>query len=170
MKRLLLLRHAKAVPSSPGGDFERELAPRGRKDAAQMGAFLRSEQLVPQLVLISPARRTRETADLVRGAFANPPELVANRALYLAEPVTILQEIRNTDPDVATLLVVGHNPGIADLANLLAAAGDPHSRSLMQLKFPTTALAVIDLPIEVWQGAAFHEGTLQRFMTPKLLS
>lgn len=169
MKRLLLLRHAKAVASSPGGDFERELAPRGRKDAAHLGAFLRSEGLVPQAVLASPARRTRETADLVRGAFTDPPELLTERALYLAEPSTILGAIRETDPDIATLLVVGHNPGTADLANLLVSSGDPHGRSLMQLKYPTAALAIIDLPIEVWQGASFHDGTLVRFMTPKLL-
>jgi phosphohistidine phosphatase len=170
MKRLLLLRHAKAVASAPGGDVERELAPRGRKDAARMGAFLRSERLEPQIVLTSPARRTRETADLVSAAFARAPSIVANRALYLADPFAMLEEIRNTDPQVATLLVVGHNPGIGDLANLLAAAGDPHARTLMQSKFPTAALAAIELPIEVWQGAAFHDGTLQRFMTPRLLA
>ena len=169
MKQLLLLRHAKAVPSSPSGDFERELAPRGRKDAARIGAYLQAEGLVPEHILISPARRTTETADLVREAFSSQPPLEGDRTLYLAEPHAILEAIRATEPEIDRLLVVGHNPGIADLADLLTNSGDPQARMLMQQKYPTAGLAVLSLPIEVWQGASFHGGSLDRFLTPKLL-
>jgi phosphohistidine phosphatase len=170
MKRLLLLRHAKAVPSSPAGDFERELAPRGRRDATIMGAFLRDEGLRPDRILASPARRTRQTAELAATAFDPAPEVVYQRSLYLAEPHLILELIRDTDPAVETLMVIGHNPGIADLANLMTISGDPQARELMQESFPTAALAVIDLPEDLWQGVSFYEGVLQRFVRPKHLS
>ena len=169
MKQLLLLRHAKAVPSSPSGDFERELAPRGRKDASRMGVYLQAEGLVPQQILASPARRTQETASLVREALGDAPPLESPRALYLAEPHTILEAIRSAEPETERLLVVGHNPGIAELAELITVSGNLQARALVQQKYPTAALAVISLDIEVWQGASFHSGRLDRFLTPKTL-
>lgn len=169
MKRLLLLRHSKTVPSSPQGDFERELAPRGRKDAARMGEYMADAGLVPAATLVSPARRTRETAELAMAECASAPVLIFERGLYLAEAQDIITLIRNSDPDIPSLLVVGHNPGLAELANLLTVFGDPQARQQMQAKFPTSALAVIDLPCDVWQGVAFHSGHLDRYVTPKLL-
>ena len=169
MKQLLLLRHAKAVPSSPSGDFERELAPRGRKDAARIGAYLQAEGLVPEHILISPARRTTETADLVREAFSRQPPLEGDRTLYLAEPHAIIEAIRATEPEIDRLLVVGHNPGLHDLAVRLIASGDVETRERVNEKLPTSGLVVIDLPFDDWSRLHANAGRLERFVTPRLI-
>lgn len=169
MKRVLLLRHAKALSSSPTGDFDRELAPRGRAEASRMGTYLREEGLRPDLILASPARRTRQTAELAAAVFDPPVQVAWSRILYLAEPHAILELMRDTAPDVETLLIVGHNPGIADFAHALTISGEAQEREAMQAEYPTAALAVIDLPGDLWQGASFREGILQRFVTPKRL-
>ena len=169
MLRLLLMRHAKTEVSSPGGDHERQLLARGRTDAQNIARDILARRAVPDLILSSTAKRTQETAQIVAGELPTCPEIVMDRRLYLADAGTILQKIRDTDPQVKTLLVIAHNPGIAELANLLVVSGDSESRNLMARKYPTAALAVISLPGDVWQGASFHEGKLEAFVTAKSL-
>ena len=129
--RLLLLRHAKAEQAGPT-DHERPLAPRGRRQAAAVGADLRAEGLVPDRVLCSSALRTRQTWDLVRGALglagADVPVDVLD-ALYDASPRDILTLLTGLEAE-PTVLVVGHEPTMSVLALLLAG--------------PTSSLEVVD--------------------------
>ena len=125
MLRLLLLRHAKAERGQSGGrDHERTLAPRGRDDAPRLGAYMARHRLIPDLALVSTATRTRETWALAAPAFAKPPPVEFEEQVYEATPQSILKVIGSVGPEVRTLLVVGHNPGLQELAAMLAATGD----------------------------------------------
>jgi phosphohistidine phosphatase len=121
MKRLLLLRHAKAVPTTdPVADFARPLAERGERDARRIGERLRGERLHPALILTSPAARALATAQIVASAIEFPHESIAlDRRLYLAEPAALIEIIAAQNAAFETLLVVGHNPGLTELVHRL---------------------------------------------------
>ena len=122
MKQLLLLRHAKAAPAEEAlADIGRVLTERGEQDARRMGERLREHFERPDLILTSPATRTRQTAGWVARALAYPePEIAIVERLYLAGLEEILDVIRGQAHTVARLLVVGHNPGLTELAQRLA--------------------------------------------------
>ncbi|MGE0665029.1 MAG: histidine phosphatase family protein [Sphingomonadales bacterium] len=168
MKRLLLLRHGKsdwANPDQP--DNERPLNPRGQRAAALMGAYLRQRGLTPDLIISSPAVRTRETAHRVLAALQAEVPLEFRSELYLAEPKTIAEVVRSAPEGVSTLLVIGHNPGM-QLAALNMSAGDPAGRrDEIEDKFPTAALAVIEFDAADWSKA--KAGDLVAFDSPKAL-
>jgi phosphohistidine phosphatase len=168
MFRLILLRHAKS--DSPGGvlDIDRPLAARGREAAPRMGAYLKDEQLFPALALVSPAKRTRETWDLVQPALGEVETRFEPR-IYEAPVARLLTIVQEVDPSVRTLLMVGHNPGFEDLARLLVGHGDRYAFARMTQKFPTAGLAVIDFPVESWPEVEPRGGRLDRFVTPKSL-
>ena len=168
MRRLMLLRHAKAVASARGGDIERPLAPRGRAAVPVLGAYLAAETLLPDLALVSPARRTHETWDLLAPSLGPTPMRIEPR-IYEAPSERLLAVVQETDADVRTLLMIGHNPGFAELAVSLVGHGDRYAFARMMQKFPTAGLAVIDLPVEDWRDAAPRSGRLDRFVTPKSL-
>jgi phosphohistidine phosphatase len=171
MRRLLLLRHAKAERSVPGGrDEERVLTDRGRTDAAKLGAYLLRHGLVPDLTLVSSAARTRETWHQAAAAFEHVPSTQFEERLYGAPPDTILQVIRETAPKVTTLLVVGHNPGLHEAAIMLVAAGDIDARQRLNEQFPTAALAVIEFAIPDWRRLHAQGGRLEHFVLPRSLA
>ncbi len=168
MKRLLLLRHGKsdwANPEQP--DNERPLNERGQRAAALMGAYLRQRGLTPDLIVCSPAVRTRETARRVVTALQTDVPTEFRTELYLAEPKTIAEVVRASPDEIDTLLVIGHNPGM-QLAALKLSAGDPAGRrDEIEDKFPTAALAVIEFDINSWAKA--KAGDLVAFDSPKAL-
>lgn len=144
MRRLILFRHAKAEPRAPGeDDFDRPLSERGREDAALIGQALARENLAPDYALISPARRTAETWICARDAF---PRIRAelNRALYNAGPEEIREAIEQVADRCDTLIVIGHNPGLHELAvELLAdAAASAADIETVSARFPTATAAV----------------------------
>ena len=167
--RLMLFRHAKAEKGAPGmRDRDRELAPRGLKEASRMGAYMARHKLVPDLVLVSPARRTHETWDgLATGLPARP--VTFEDRIYEGGHEAILATIRETEAAVGTLLVVGHNPGLHDSARLLIASGDVEARERLNEGMPTSGLAVIDFALGDWEKLHPHSGRLERFVTPGLL-
>jgi len=170
MKTLLLLRHAKSSWDNPGGrDFDRPLAPRGRRTAPLIGGHLRDRQLLPDLVLCSTARRARETYDLVVPAVGGST-IQFEQALYLATPATLLRLVQATPATVERLLVVGHNPGLQQFAGLLAGSGDGAARERLQAKFPTAALAIITFPGAGWAEIAPGAGQLESFVVPRDLA
>src|ERR1700747_2679052 len=121
MRRLLLLRHAKSSWAEPGAsDHARALNRRGQEAAPRIGAYLARHRLIPDAVLCSTARRTRETWELVaaEAPAAPPPPTFAER-LYDATPRTLLDVFRRADPAAESLLVVGHNPGLQEVATAL---------------------------------------------------
>jgi phosphohistidine phosphatase len=125
VRTLVLLRHAKAAnPDDYPTDFERPLAPRGRRDAAAAGEWLRSAGHVPDAALCSAALRTRETLAALH--FEDAP-VVHERRVYAGSAKDVLELVRQTGPDVATLLVVGHNPTISEISDVLAPDALPDS-------------------------------------------
>jgi phosphohistidine phosphatase len=173
MRRLLLLRHAKAEVARPASlrDEARKLAPRGREDAAAMGLFIKTGNLVPDAALVSTAVRTRETFAQVQESWGTSVPVTFDGRIYEASADTLLDIAQNTNERTGAVLVVGHNPGIAALADLLIGAGDASAIARFNdAEFPTTALAVIDFAVESWSAIAPESGWLGRYATPRLIA
>ncbi|MEA2857924.1 MAG: phosphohistidine phosphatase, partial [Methylobacteriaceae bacterium] len=145
------------------------LTNRGEEDSKRIGRYLSDEQLLPDLAIASDSRRTRQTLDLALKAANQHPRTRLERAVYLAEAHTLLDLIRRTPADIRALMIIGHAPGMADLATLLTGFGDRYAFARMNTKFPTSGLAVLDFPVERWEEVAEHEGRLDRFITPASL-
>ena len=170
MKTLLLLRHAKSDWSHRElADHDRPLAPRGRRAAPAMGRFMARAGLQPEMVLCSSALRTRETWSLLAPELHAEPPVAYDRELYLASPVDILTVLGRASPSLSSILVIGHNPGMEELALALAVAGeaDRKKRERMRRKFPTAALAVFAGEARAWRGLDPEAFTLQRYVRPK---
>ncbi|HEY9563713.1 MAG TPA: histidine phosphatase family protein [Nocardioides sp.] len=143
-RRLALMRHAKAVSSAPE-DHARDLAPSGRESAREVGEWLVSCGFNPGRALVSDAVRTSATWEEVSGAAGYHCPADVTQALYTAEPDTALDLIRAVDDEVTTLIVVGHNPTIAFLAQLLDNGdGDPAAGASMMIGFPPASVALFD--------------------------
>ncbi|MFG1463597.1 histidine phosphatase family protein [Xanthobacter sp. DSM 24535] len=171
MRRLILLRHAKSDWPVGIVDPERPLASRGRAAAPLIGSYMAAQELVPDRVLVSPARRTRETWELLAPALpaTATATVLSEPRLYEASVNRLLGVLREQPREVHALMLVGHNPGLEDLADVLTDQGPAPARALMAEKFPTGALAIIDLPIDDWEDVAPQTGRLDRFVTPRLL-
>ena len=170
MRRLLLFRHAKAERSEPGmEDRARKLVERGRKEATKVGSYMSSHALIPDRVMISPSVRTQETWKFAGTAFRSPPPATAIERLYDATAHTILNVVREATPVTHTLLIVGHNPGLHELAAILIASGDIEARERLREKLPTSGLVIIDFALDDWGKLHPHCGRLERFVTPRSL-
>jgi len=168
MKRLLLLRHAKSSWDNPDlADIDRPLAPRGIEAALLIGRTITQRNWLPDRALVSTAERTRETWRLVAGEWSSRPEPSFSQVLYEAPVETALDEIRRSGGDAETLLVIGHNPGLGDLAARLADKASPAklAKSLKK-KFPTGALAVFDFD-GGWTDLGAGRAMLTHFLRPK---
>ena len=162
-RRLILTRHAKSSWDDPAmDDHDRPLNERGRRAARELGDFLASRGLEPEEVLCSTALRTRETWDRVAGAVIETrPTVHYIDALYHASPDTMLSVLKTaTQP---TVMMIGHNPGIAELAAMLPARPiyNPDFR-----KYPTCATLIVDFQIDEWSEVAAGTGALLEFFTP----
>ena len=166
MRRLMLLRHAKSDWPDGVDDHERPLAKRGRKACPLMGRYMADEALVPDLAVVSTARRARETWRLVRPAFDRDIVQHDEPRVYEASASAIRDVIGETEPEVRALLLVGHNPGLHDLALQLIGTASRSDLSGLRLKFPTAGLAVIDFRIGQWSEASDGLGCLERFEAP----
>jgi phosphohistidine phosphatase len=141
---LALLRHAKSDWPDGVVDLRRPLGERGRRDAPVAGQVLRERVGTPDLVLVSPAERTRQTWELAQDAFDRPPPREVAVEIYDASVEDLLLLIRAQDESVTTLVLVGHNPGTEELAWALSdGSGDPDASAAMSVKFPTSGLAVL---------------------------
>jgi phosphohistidine phosphatase len=170
MRRLMLLRHAKSDWSTPGTpDQDRPLSARGREAAPKMGVYMARHGLVPDLIIASPATRVTDTLALALPAFAKQPKAIPDARLYETDADELLTVIKEAPRSVHNLLLVGHNPSLADLASLLMASGDVEIRQRLVEKFPTAALAVIDFPLDDWSKIHPRSGRLDRFVPPKAL-
>jgi phosphohistidine phosphatase len=139
---LLLLRHAKSSWDDPSlADVDRPLAPRGEKAARTIARYLLEKRVRPDLVLCSTSRRTRQTFEAIEPSLGRDVPVEYEQELYGASEVELLARIRTVSPEVGTLLLLGHNPGMQDLALLLAGRGARLDR--LREKFPTAALATL---------------------------
>jgi len=165
MKRLGLLRHAKSDWDDMAlRDFDRGLNARGRKGAGLMGAHIAGQGAGWDMILASPAERVRRTLD---ASGLRAPVSFDDRA-YLADSDTLIELLRAVDDSKSAVLLVGHNPGLHDLALALAAKnGDDRLLSEMSTKFPTAAFAVLELDIDRWDNLAEACGKLVHFARPR---
>lgn len=168
-RRLMLLRHAKSAWPEGVPDKERPLATRGEKAAPLIGKYMTREGLVPDLVLVSPARRTQETWMLVRDELPGQVEARDHAGFYEVSAVKMLDALAHVEPRYRNLLIIGHNPGLQELALLLTDAGDADARRKVTEKFPTAGLAVIDFDAADWREIGEGSGRLERFVTPRSL-
>ena len=154
MKTLLILRHAKSSWKHPEiSDHDRPLNKRGKHDAPIMGRQLKEKRLVPDLIISSTAVRAKDTALVIADVVGYTKEIVFLSSLYAASPDAYIQAISHVagDNDYSTILVVGHNPGLEELIEVLT--GDMHELS-------TCALAIIEMPIEKWSTLNRRQGKL----------
>jgi phosphohistidine phosphatase len=169
--RVMLLRHAKSKKAEGGSsDHARRLKGRGKSDAPVIGAYMAHHELVPDLVLVSTAKRARQTWKRLAAALPAPPRVVYEDRLYNAGADAIIALVKGTAPTVRTLLVVGHNPGLQDTARRLIASGDVETRKRLDEGLPTSGLAVIDFAGKDWRKLHPHGGRLERLVSPRSLA
>jgi phosphohistidine phosphatase len=162
MKTLFLLRHAKAENAAPGSsDFDRALQERGKRDARALGVFVGELNLKFDQVLCSNALRARETAELVLAAAALQSKLYLDERIYEAPPSRLLEVLREIRNDRTTVLVVGHNPGMEELLQLLTHRVEPMA---------TCAFAKIDLDADQWGEVGDIPGSLDWIVKPETLN
>jgi len=143
-RQLIVMRHAKAGELPGGPDVERALRPRGRRNASAAGRWLAERGFLPDLVLCSHARRARQTWQYVTAELSGDPAVINDRRLYDAGAADLVEILAETQPQVRSVMYVGHNPAAADLAETLT--GGP-------VALPTAAIAVIELAT-AWAGLA----------------
>jgi phosphohistidine phosphatase len=175
MRRLLLLRHAKTEIDAPSGrDRDRRLDDRGQRDSAQLGDWIAAHPPFPEAVLVSHAVRARQTWDIVWEAMKDrvaAPQVEILSELYGADPAQILETIRTATvlADPKQLLLVGHNPGMHEVALMLMGGGDPAGAKAIAENLPTAGLAIFDFDVKDWGDVAYRRGKLVQFVSPKLL-
>jgi phosphohistidine phosphatase len=165
MKRVYLLRHAKSSWADPSlADHDRPLNGRGRRAAAAMGEHLRAAGVAPELVLCSSARRTRETLERIAPALGDA-RVEFEAGLYGASAHALRRRLERLPDEVESVLLIAHNPGLEDLA-LELAAPSPATEAMAE-KFPTGALAVLELPGASWSELAPGTAELATFVRPR---
>jgi phosphohistidine phosphatase len=174
MRRLMLLRHAKTEIDAPSGrDRDRRLDDRGRRDAAEIGGWIGRHPPFPGLVLVSTAVRAHQTWEIAREAMKHlvpQPQVELLPELYGADPAELLQAVHAASvADPKALLVIGHNPGMHELALALAGSGDDAGRKALSDNLPTSGLAIFEFSVDDWSDVAFRRGRLAKFVSPKLL-
>ena len=162
MKTLVLLRHAKAEDGNAGlPDFDRALNDRGRKEAQAVGTFIRKQNLALELVLSSPAQRARETAALVLASADQDVEVRYDQCIYEAGPLRLLEAVTQIEDERSMVLLVGHNPGMEELLQLLTDRVE---------HMATGALAKIDLQAASWSKVLEDKSSLDWIVKPKELA
>ncbi|MGZ8614954.1 MAG: SixA phosphatase family protein [Actinomycetota bacterium] len=168
MRQVWLFRHAKSSWDDPAlADEDRPLAPRGVRDAATMASYLATVD-PPRLVLCSAGLRARQTLAAVLPSLGSPLQIAVEPELYTFDSDVLIERLRRLDDAESSVMLVGHNPALEEFARWLSADGDLRAR--LEAKFPTAALATLDLPDEPWTSLSEGEGTLTRFVVPKDLA
>lgn len=165
MKSLSILRHAKSSWDQPElNDFDRPLNRRGQKNATLMGHWLKHCRYIPELILTSPAVRACTTAQLVASVlYDDPSERIGKDSrIYEASVDDLLELLAEVNDQVGFLMIVGHNPGLTDLANHLGASPIDH--------MPTCSHCKIDWPVDQWKEAVSIRGQVKAFDRPRMIS
>lgn len=156
------MRHAKSDWSLEGqDDFERGLNKRGLRDAPFMGSLLKEKKLIPQLLIASPARRTRLTAEMVAENLGYTAEILYFDELYESSGKQYLSVLQTMNNRVDRAMIVGHNPSLEELIDILLQMNLPH------VEMPTSAVAVLDLHVNSWAELGEKCATLQDYHKPK---
>lgn len=169
MRRLLLLRHAKSAWNQPGlSDIDRPLNQRGTAIAPLVGAYMKDEGLLPDYALVSTAKRTRQTWQLLSSVWGEVRHGFDER-LYETYAKAILAIIKANPAQLSSLLIVGHNPGLQELAVILARQEKSKTLRSLTDHFPTTALCVLDFEVDEWEDIIPGLGVIERYVTPRSL-
>lgn len=166
MLRLMLFRHAHADRPSGVADHERPLSVEGHEQARRMGAFIAAQGLVPDLFVVSTARRTQETWSDASKAGGFAATKADEPRIYESSAGDLLEVVRSQDASHASLMLVGHNPGMERLAAWLIGSGEPDAAARLQREFVVGGLAVIDFKAQSWAELDVQSGRLERFDTP----
>lgn len=167
-KLLYLLRHAKSDWDDQAlADRDRPLAPRGRKAASALAGHIERSGISPALVLCSPARRTMDTLRLISGSFRDPVEILVEEDLYGAGMGELLRRLRRVDEATPSVMLIGHNPAIHELAVALARSVDDLEQ--LKRKFPTGAMATLAVP-GAWKDLGADPADLLEFALPRELN
>ena len=159
MKTLYLLRHAKSSwKEADVADFDRPLNERGRRAAPFMGRLLQTRGSSLEQIISSPARRARKTAELFKEAGEFRAEIAFDDRIYEASPTSLLYVVGGTDDTVNSLMLVGHNPGMEGLIQVLTGQSEA---------MPTAALAVIEIDVDSWTDIAAGLGSLRAILRPR---
>jgi phosphohistidine phosphatase len=170
MRTLYLLRHAKSAWNDPHlDDHDRPLAPRGERAAQRIAEHLEQKRIRPALVVCSTAQRARGTLDAVAPCLGKRAQVRIDGDLYGADARDLLQLLRAVTPKVTSVMLIGHNPGLQDLAIALTDDGDRRAVEQLRAKFPTAALATIDLAATEWKDLAPASGYLESVVLPREL-
>jgi phosphohistidine phosphatase len=169
VSELYLLRHAKAEPQNEGTpDRDRPLTARGQEGARATARWIAKHKLDPDLVLCSPAARTRETLDIVAASFPRRCEIAYDKALYLADSDALLARLREIPEGVQRVMVIGHNPGLHELAQALSDVTTGALANCLAQGLPTAALARFEIGVE-WAGLIRRGARLVALVSPKEL-
>jgi phosphohistidine phosphatase len=167
LRRLIVLRHAKSAWPDGVEDHRRPLAPRGLRDAPAAGRALAEADDLPDLALCSTAVRARQTWELASAQWGTPPPVRYDHRLYAASVPDLLEVVHETPPEVETLLVVGHNPGLEQLVLELAGDGLDDTLERLREKFPTSALALLAWHGTGWPALTAGTALLTSFTVPR---
>jgi phosphohistidine phosphatase len=166
MRRLFLVRHAKAEPHVGRGDYERRLTDRGRADARRVAKALAARRTLPDFLIHSGAARAKETAEIFAAAWRHKVELQEDVGLYDASLATLLDHTRALADAREHVGLVGHNPGLGELAAALVGSGAEPERRRLAVKYPTGAVAVLDFSIRRWADVERSSAMLALYLTP----
>lgn len=144
-RTLILLRHAKSDWPVGVEDISRPLAARGRRDAQSAADCISGEAGLPDLIITSPAMRTRETVEIITGIWPSVPDILVDDRMYDAEVGDVESVVAQIPVGARTVLLVGHNPGLADFAASWPQRAEPQAQERLAVKFPTSAMAFIDV-------------------------
>jgi phosphohistidine phosphatase len=171
VKHLYLLRHGKSSWDDPSlGDAERPLAPRGVRALARMRKYLRKAAIRPDVVICSPARRTRQTLSEIEPALGRGVTVRIEPEVYAGGAAALAGLVSESTDSASSIMLIGHNPSLQDLAVSLAVDGDDALLARLTEKFPTGALAVIALPHQSWRDLGEARGTLEQLILPRELA
>jgi phosphohistidine phosphatase len=167
-RHLFLLRHAKSSWDDPSiEDHDRPLAQRGRRAAARIADYATKRAIRPDLILCSSAMRARQTLERIAPSLGRDAEIHIERSLYGATEDRLMERLQTLPDEVDSVMMIGHNPGVQDLALLVARDGP--LRSLLAEKFPTAGLATLAFGRLAWKDLDMGSGDLVDFVVPKPL-
>jgi len=166
MRRLFLIRHAKAEPAVGRDDYERRLTDRGREDARRVAMALAARKMLPDVLIHSGAPRAKETAEIFAAAWPRKVELEEEPGLYDATQSMLFARARALPDSRARVGLVGHNPGLGELAVSLVGSGAYEELRRMAAKYPTSAVAALDFRVARWDEIARKSALLALYITP----
>jgi phosphohistidine phosphatase len=166
MRRLLIIRHAKTEPDIGRDDYQRRLTDRGRADARRVAAALAARKMLPEVLVHSGAARAQETAEIFAAEWKRKVDLREEPGLYDASLASLLALTRALPDKRQRVGLVGHNPGLGELATALMGSGAEPEMRRLAAKYPTGAVAALDFSVDRWEDVERNSGMLALYVTP----